>query len=122
MSKKKAFKTRTYNLSEEAANILKSVSENVGFSEGKIVSNVITTLYQLNLLEIVSMPYLDASIAKRLMRDRLCEVEEEKNVVEKREEKKEEKKEEKMEEREERKEEKVEDVEVVNKGNFKLEF
>ena len=117
MSKKKAFKTRTYNLSEEAANILKSVSENVGFSEGKIVSNVITTLYQLNLLEIVSMPYLDASIAKRLMRDRLCEVEEERNVVEK-----EEKKEEKMEEREERKEEKVEDVEVVNKGNFKLEF
>ncbi len=113
MSKKKVFKTRTYNLSEEAANILKSVSENVGFSEGKIVSNVITTLYRLNLLEIVSMPYLDVSIAKRLMRDRLCEVEEERNVVEK---------EEKREEVEEKKVEKVEDVEVVNKGNFKLEF
>ena len=63
---------KTYTINSDAIEILKNLNESIGLNEGRIISNVITVLDKLGILEIVVLSRGNNELTRKMICEKIC--------------------------------------------------
>jgi hypothetical protein len=63
---------KTYTINSDTIEILKNLNESIGINEGRIISNVITFLDKLGILEIVVLSRGNSELTRKMICEKIC--------------------------------------------------